>query len=692
MVQSLSERVPSLPENLLQKIAYLDLDERKSLIKLCRSGTNYLPYPHQQLYQQTRAFMETEIFPDDNEKSQLINFFIQDSFLRWFLIDLVRAAPYKNTQKIHEEYVKAIDSEMKCHMKIQEESQFNYGAIFKDIYSKIHPLFPYQPVVHAMIRNKIRQWVHWCTRTGVLYPKMSSKEPSQHSFRSITDEGYVTQRLQCGNLAVYSIDQVADILQYPFSGENEMRQKWKFQDNKPRPYYAIGSTDFFRCGVGRRVCNKLADFFENTHRHTKLDTSHLVINPGDDLLIYDLSAFTSNLSELKFFLLELVDFIKDECGNPSIQCAIGGKIEEIKLSHLMYCICCSNMDVHFSIPSMMVPPGEIDYYSGSSSGLLGVYTNIVLSTVLHGIFASIISGGFARNRCAGDDGILVLPTQNIDDAIPMIQSFGDLAPEKVWDTKNRDDKYKVFLKRPLILQAETIFTSEQVPFPSCEPIIIPPQYTLHKTKNTPFSRLRRSQSQVYSFCNYLFSNPYKWSLASGLAKQVVRAFLEILYSDLRYYGFKESGTPLPVDGGILFGIRIYPISDLLRDDDMAVTVERFEYWLYLNHEHSFQVHEKRRINGIEGSHSVGESFNANSSGHLSYLEKLGYLHRSKILKTYLISNNFDYILSNNRKDNVLRVYKYTVLNPIPDDFIYEMSYSNPLEFPDVIEDTNNYEF
>jgi hypothetical protein len=58
---------------------------------------------------------------------------------------------------------------------------------------------------------------------------------------------------------------------------------------------------------------------------------------------------------------------------------------------------------------------------------------------------------------------------------------------------------------------------------------------------------------------------------------------------------------------------------------MNVTVERFEYWLYLNHEHSFRVHEKRKIDGIEGSYSVGSDFLANSSAHLSYLEKLGLI-------------------------------------------------------------------
>jgi len=687
MLLSLSEEVPHFHYDLFLKLPYLDLDERKALIKLSRSGIPYLPYTSDQIYDQTRSFMESKHFTD-NQRKKLCQIYIKDPFLRSFLIDMVRAAPYTDLNKIHEEYVKSIDSEMKCHLKEPQPSAFNYNAIFGDIYQRIHPLFPYQPVVHAMIKNKIRAWVNWCKSAGVLYPKMSSKEPSVHSFRDCFHEELLSDRVQLGGTAVYSIDQAADYLGYPLEGENEMRTKWKYQDNKPRPYYAIGSTDFFRCGIARKICNKLADMFPNTHRHEKLDVSRLIVNPGDDALIYDLTAFTSNLSELKFFLDDLIRFIEDECGDPYIECAVAGDIHYVRLSIIMHCVNLSNKDVHFSIAKKVYNTAESYFVQGFSSGLLGVYTNIILSTVLHGILASIISGGFSRNRCAGDDGVIILPTDEIEAAIPMIQSIGDIAYWKFFNTINRADPYKVFLKRPFALVGETIFSKEMVPLPSVEALILPTQYSTHKVKKTPFSRLRRTQAQVYAFMDYLYRQPSRWSLCPEYTKTLIKGLLRMLYSSSYHYGFPEMFT-LPHSGGICKTVRIYPIDDLM--NDLEISDNRFERWLYNSRDQTLVIQDRYKIDGIDGGHLYGQSFKANSSPCLSYLEKLNYLSRTKVVTTYFVSNSFDEILNSSRIDKSLRVYEYVVLNTIPSVFLDEMMFSNIPDVPDVIEDTNMYD-
>lgn len=94
-------------------------------------------------------------------------------------------------------------------------------------------------------------------------------------------------------------------------GPTELRSSWKYNDLKPRVYYAQGPDAYFGSRFIQQLFNKMVDAFPTTNRYTRFSINSLEsLTPNDIMFIYDYSSFTSSLSELKNFTQALANFFR----------------------------------------------------------------------------------------------------------------------------------------------------------------------------------------------------------------------------------------------------------------------------------------------------------------------------------------------------------------------------------------------
>jgi len=237
-------------------------------------------------------------------------------------------------------------------------------------------------------------------------------------------------------------------------GPCELRQAWKYNDLTPRTYFAQGGTAFHASKYIRSIMNALANSFPETHFLSRFSINELILTKEHTAAIYDYASFTSNLAELKHFLDELADFCDDVV--VTIVDSFLGPIT-IPLGDLIreYNDVCNRL-TEFSLIRLGLP----EVLQHQKAGLLGVYGNIVSSTVVHGLHACQLCGDSSTCRCVGDDVLMVYLSLNQsekEELIEAVRSLGSINNDKFrfWDYRpieeERDDNDRawVYTKRPL---------------------------------------------------------------------------------------------------------------------------------------------------------------------------------------------------------------------------------------------------
>jgi len=188
-------------------------------------------------------------------------------------------------------------------------------------------------------------------------------------------------------------------------GPVEMRSVWRYNDIKPRIYYATGGTMYFISRYMRDIVYELVNILPSTNVNSRFDISRVTSYPlgeNEVVITYDYSSFTTSLSELKYFLhrlgLELqgtkVRVLDFNLGIITLD------VGELLLEYNEV----ANYHGAFDVGRVtLTEPGNIMHQN--RSGMLGVQANIGLSTLLHGIYLASVIDNCPNQSVVGDDAL-----------------------------------------------------------------------------------------------------------------------------------------------------------------------------------------------------------------------------------------------------------------------------------------------
>lgn len=235
-------------------------------------------------------------------------------------------------------------------------------------------------------------------------------------------------------------------------GPMEVRVKWGFNDLQARVYYSLGGHGYFNALYIKPICNKICEILPSTNPFSRFDITRIhTITPEEIVVTYDYSAFTTSLSELKYFLYYLA-----------------GELEGIQIDVLDVFLGVTSIDLGEYIRSYNQAVNELqevqvnrlfhgvdDYIRQGRSGSLGTQGNIVFSTTLHGLHLGEFSRTPFEDSCVGDDALVAIMANLLPLFIAHINVLGTIHPEKFTSLvrgetalKQNEQAFK-YLKRPI---------------------------------------------------------------------------------------------------------------------------------------------------------------------------------------------------------------------------------------------------
>jgi hypothetical protein len=182
-------------------------------------------------------------------------------------------------------------------------------------------------------------------------------------------------------------------------GPVEVRSAWKYNDLKPRVYFARGGTVHHASKYTQQIFNVILDCFPEVDKTERFLEPCSGIDDDETSVIYDYESFTSSLEEIKNFIGQLAMFFGDtevtviDSQRGPVQITVG----EILLDYNAKC----NEYAEFDASRLTSDPEFRSLFH--TCGMLGVPGNISSCTLLHGILIRYVVG-YGKGRSVGDDG------------------------------------------------------------------------------------------------------------------------------------------------------------------------------------------------------------------------------------------------------------------------------------------------
>jgi hypothetical protein len=253
------------------------------------------------------------------------------------------------------------------------------------------------------------------------------------------EAGYTSQR-KCFEWGTVDLERHYYKTGERIGGFCELRTAWKFNDLKPRVYYCCGGDMYWPSRYMKFIAQAFMDALPLTSIKRRKNPMHMANYLNDDhvITLWDLESFTTNLSELKFFLfwvsrylehdsyvrqhpLTLFDYqegiinrsVFEIIDEYNVECNIQGGFSVLRIADKIIC-------------------DDVDTLYQQNSGMLGVGGNIGFSTSTHGITTAQIIDDTNHGVCVGDDvaaGTVDHPNERL---IPHVSKIGRLHRDKTW--------------------------------------------------------------------------------------------------------------------------------------------------------------------------------------------------------------------------------------------------------------------
>lgn len=254
-------------------------------------------------------------------------------------------------------------------------------------------------------------------------------------------------------------------------GECEMRTAWKFNDLKPRLYYCQGGRDYWAARFVKPLAVALMESIPSTNTALRRNPNQIQLDPQDYIVAWDFEAFTTSLSQLKFFISAVVEGLRHR-ELPNLQVFDYHKgILEIDPCDLLdeYNEIC-NINAPFSIHRLVdryhledLGIERTDFVQ-QNSGMLGVAGNIGFSTACHGMEICKVCGE-DKCVCVGDDALAATAIPPEYQIIPMMEELGRIHPDKFDRLVPEEDGPIKFVKRALYRDIDSLYLDFLISLP-----------------------------------------------------------------------------------------------------------------------------------------------------------------------------------------------------------------------------------
>jgi hypothetical protein len=400
-------------------------------------------------------------------------------------------------------------------------------------------------------------------------------------------------------------------------GPCEIKQRWYMHGLVPRTYAVAGETAYTFSKYLKEIWNILWNSFEPTEKFNRVDISRIRRSSTKySFAMYDLSTFTSNLETHRDFVLSLsrnLDFeITVADGRRGF---INMSLKSLLEDYANYL--CRDVYWYTELEELRHIPEEVH----AVAGLLGVIGNIASCGIAHGMFLRTLVDRLCEEGVAGDDAIFVyLIKEGWRKTTNIIRgNLGDLNDDKVYDFEEGD---AVYLKRGVEEEEGELRLSNYVFFPK-----------LFFLSKNDLKRYRESRDQMSN--EHLLERVFVSSLGSTYRSagklqfdaMPMKSLLGEMYDilGLPYSGHcpgiaKQHTVPVWAEDLFVPGI------DRLGDPEYV----RNQYLDFFDREGRFPETE------LEGDAvwfevTPGSVFRAKSSKAISYLSRLGILHKEKVM-------------------------------------------------------------
>jgi len=263
---------------------------------------------------------------------------------------------------------------------------------------------------------------------------------SQDTCRALYEAGYRREGVEWTDFRTLDLELMKIKTGLEIKGECEMRMVWGFNILKPRFYYACGGSNYWRSRYMKRFAIAAMESIETTKLRRRSNPTEVDYTLKADhwLALWDLTSFTTQLSELKHFLYyvsrSLAEDLRVQQRPLRLLDYADGIVEMTADKYLdMY-----NEGENYNAPYSVWRVVQKVYQEFEAdevlvqrnSGMLGVPGNIGLSTAFHGfhIEAAVVEH---TGCCVGDDGLGGSEEDPRYRLIPHLQLIGDLQMEKV---------------------------------------------------------------------------------------------------------------------------------------------------------------------------------------------------------------------------------------------------------------------
>lgn len=304
-------------------------------------------------------------------------------------------------------------------------------------------------------------------RLGVLYPTVQRKKSvGRHTAQLYMD--YHPEVHRHGDVSTVDLERHYYRHGVKLPGPSEMRVAWKFNDLKPRVYYAQGGDAHFAGRYAKRLAIALMESNPITEMKRRRNPEYYLSMDEDEYLTYwDYESFTTNLSELKFFLYYVAMSLNDLAVHDlRLFDYVEGLIHVSPVEVLLKYNEEVNVQAQFSVHRVverlgLEVAGSSVVFRQQNSGMLGVAGNIGFSTGNHG-YVLLEEIGPDKGVCVGDDAFGITKEKPDEALIPAMSEIGPIHPDKFGRVDPCEERPFRFLKRAFYRNPDGSFFKEEL--------------------------------------------------------------------------------------------------------------------------------------------------------------------------------------------------------------------------------------